>query len=509
MRERRYEYDATGNLTRIADERGGDLRYAYDPLGQLLSALREHEASETFAFDPAGNLLDPPSSKNSGTPHETEELRKEEAHFGEQARHGAPRLAKVTHNLLRQYAGHVYDYDARGNVIGKRWPAGDGGPQELALAYDSENRLITATRTNEQSRQVAHYTYDAFGRRIAKEVSEERREADGAARAVAVKTTLFVWDGDVLAQEIHADKTVTYLYEPDSFVPLARIESGEGIASYAPAGTYLCHINEWELPDVRNNPPPDLLQHEAEKAQAHRGDWALRQERADGNDAAKDRIHYYQCDHLGTPQELLDEHGVSVWSARYKAWGRIYRYNAKDVEQPLRFQGQYEDQETALYYNRNRYYDPDCGRYLMQDPIGLSGGFNLYQYAPNPVIWVDPTGLTKCNAKLTSKQARREVMRRAGIPTSSTPIAQRTPAGSYSNRLPVPPGMEQYAYEIRGDEGRRRIMIISHHQPDSDHACAHWHVGEAKALDENGMPTTFDHGSWKYQTAGGHVVEHK
>ncbi|NHZ83844.1 DUF4150 domain-containing protein [Massilia sp. CCM 8695] len=395
LRERRYEYDATGNLTRIADQRGGDLRYAYDPLGQLLSALREREWSETFAFDPAGNLLDPPSRKDGGIPHETEELRIEKAQFGEQARHGIPRLAKVTHNLLRQYAGHLYDYDARGNVIGKRSPAGDGdggGAQALALVYDSENRLITATRTNDQGRQVAHYTYDAFGRRIAKEVSEERREANGAARPFAVKTTLFVWDGDVLAQEIHADKTVTYLYEPDSFVPLARIESSEGVESYAPPDTHLCHINEWELPDARNNPPPDLQQQEADKAQGHWEVWTQRQKRA-GIDAVDDRIHYYQCDHLGTPLDLLNEDGVSVWSGRYKAWGRILRYSANDVEQPLRFQGQYEDAETGLYYNRYRYYDPDCARYITQDPIGLNGGTNLYQYSPNPTAWVDPLGL--------------------------------------------------------------------------------------------------------------------
>jgi len=63
--------------------------------------------------------------------------------------------------------------------------------------------------------------------------------------------------------------------------------------------------------------------------------------------------------------------------------------------QPLRFQGQYFDEETGLHYNRFRYYDPDCGRFISQDPIGLYGGNNLYQYAPNPVDWIDPEGLAK------------------------------------------------------------------------------------------------------------------
>jgi RHS repeat-associated protein len=65
------------------------------------------------------------------------------------------------------------------------------------------------------------------------------------------------------------------------------------------------------------------------------------------------------------------------------------------VEQPLRFQGQYEDPETGLYYNRHRYYDPDAGRYITQDPIGLLGGVNSYQFAPNSIVWADPTGLAR------------------------------------------------------------------------------------------------------------------
>ncbi|KAA8993837.1 type IV secretion protein Rhs, partial [Affinibrenneria salicis] len=63
--------------------------------------------------------------------------------------------------------------------------------------------------------------------------------------------------------------------------------------------------------------------------------------------------------------------------------------------QNLRFQGQYLDRETGLHYNLFRYYDPQCGRFTQPDPIGLAGGINLYQYAPNPLSWIDPLGL-KC-----------------------------------------------------------------------------------------------------------------
>jgi RHS repeat-associated protein len=59
----------------------------------------------------------------------------------------------------------------------------------------------------------------------------------------------------------------------------------------------------------------------------------------------------------------------------------------------LRYPGQYADDETGLHDNTFRYDDPEIGRFISPDPIGLAGGFNLYQYAPNPVSWIDPLGL--------------------------------------------------------------------------------------------------------------------
>lgn len=86
-----------------------------------------------------------------------------------------------------------------------------------------------------------------------------------------------------------------------------------------------------------------------------------------------------------------------MWSAKYNAYGKVTHLafgGGEQLDQPLRFQGQYFDVESGLHYNRHRYYDPEVGRYLTPDPVKLAGGLNQYQYTPNPTGWVDPLGLS-------------------------------------------------------------------------------------------------------------------
>ena len=60
--------------------------------------------------------------------------------------------------------------------------------------------------------------------------------------------------------------------------------------------------------------------------------------------------------------------------------------------QSFRLQNQYCDLETGLHYNLMRYYEPEAGWFVNQDPIGLAGGENFYQFSPNTQSWIDPLG---------------------------------------------------------------------------------------------------------------------
>jgi RHS repeat-associated protein len=165
---------------------------------------------------------------------------------------------------------------------------------------------------------------------------------------------------------------------------------------------------------------------------------------------------------------------------------------------PFRYQGQYEDAETGLYYNRFRYYDPNIGSYLSQDPIGLLGGeFNLYTYVHNPNCWVDSLGL-KEEPFETSRAARREAMRRAGIPTSQQPLSQSRNKSGY-----------EYTYEVPKPGGGTELKSVQQQTMDRSHIGEpHWEAGKVK-VDEAGNPRMNDYDRPKLENEGKKKANYK
>ena len=198
------------------------------------------------------------------------------------------------------------------------------------------------------TKETWSYTYDALGRRIGKgrlkneEVSETSFPHDLSGNDLENQTR-FVWDGSHLLQEIHPDGRYTYIYtDPDSYEPLAQVHN---------------RTNE------------------------------------DGE--SRQQTHYFHCDQIGIPREMTNSEGNLVWFGDYYGWGKLKSETnvTETAHQPFRLQNQYCDLETGLHYNFFRYYEPDCGRFINQDPIGLGGGDNLYGSTPNAQGWIDPYGL--------------------------------------------------------------------------------------------------------------------
>ena len=113
----------------------------------------------------------------------------------------------------------------------------------------------------------------------------------------------------------------------------------------------------------------------------------------------RQQTYYFHYDKIGIPREMTDKDGNLLWFGNYTGWGRLKEETkvTDSAYQPFRLQNQYVDRETGLHYNFFRYYEPDAGRFVNQDPIGLLGGDNLYQFAPNVQDWVDVFGLARRN----------------------------------------------------------------------------------------------------------------
>jgi RHS repeat-associated protein len=110
----------------------------------------------------------------------------------------------------------------------------------------------------------------------------------------------------------------------------------------------------------------------------------------------EDKNYSIITDYLGTPAQMYDDRGKKTWEMDLDIYGKVRTFEGSSLNEcPFRYQGQYEDEETGLYYNRFRYYDPDMGNYLSQDPIGLEGNNpTLYGYVKDVNDYIDVFGLS-------------------------------------------------------------------------------------------------------------------
>jgi RHS repeat-associated protein len=153
--------------------------------------------------------------------------------------------------------------------------------------------------------------------------------------------TWFGWDGDAMTLDVIDGQAREFIYRPESFEPLAVLgQTAQG----QQLGT----------------------------------------------------LHYVN-DPNGCPTRLIDGKGQVLWAASYSAWGAVDQLHASAVSNPIRLQGQYEDGETGLYYNRYRYFDSYTGTFISADPLLIEAGNNLHEFASNSLMWTDPLGLKKCN----------------------------------------------------------------------------------------------------------------
>ena len=352
-------YDAYGNVisqkSRSFRQDGYDRRYAWNASGRLQSVIDGIMGGRTsYAYDAVGSLMS--ARYEDGT----DDYRMPDA-TGNIFRSRDRRDRKYGKGGRILHDRHYdYLYDVEGNLILKTPRRGLTPHPNHEISEESGTHIVW---------QTGDYAYEWYGNGMLKEVRLPygkivRFEYDALGRRTAKlfngHVFRYLWDGNVMVQEWQyeekdrpqhsidefgrirmqgeepVENLVTWVYEEGSYVPVAKIQNGERYTIIS--------------------------------------------------------------DYMGRPVEAYNSYGNVVWQADYDIYGDLR--NIKGIRDfiPFRQLGQYEDDETRLYYNRFRYYDPRIGNYISQDPIRLMGNNpTLYGYVGDLNNWVDIFGL-KCKS---------------------------------------------------------------------------------------------------------------
>lgn len=386
----RHQYTPGGLRSQTRLPSGEVIQYSYTPQGQLATLhyqehlvaqierdgagrelIRNHgnNLNTQYHYDPQGRLIAQRTGKLSGQQFAAISQRRYSysqqgnlAQIDDSLR-GSTRYQYDANQRLTQVQGpnpEVFIHDPAGNLLANssQTPTGQQAPgnrlnlfADAHFSYDTYGNRTLQTRGKQGALKthyqynslnqltavavngaITQYAYDPLGRRISKRSTEKSVEFLWLGNHLLSERCVFTSASDPAAKVNESAASKIYLFKPNSFEPIAFVQN-EG-------------------------------------------------------------IYYYHLDHLGTPQEITNQQGELVWAVSYKAYGNLALALKAEVENNLRFAGQYFDEESGLHYNRFRYYDPACGRFINQDPIGLLGGVNNYLYVPNPTGWVDPLGLS-------------------------------------------------------------------------------------------------------------------
>ncbi|HHX7215857.1 TPA: RHS repeat-associated core domain-containing protein, partial [Escherichia coli] len=405
--DRDYGWSDNGDLVRISAPRQ-TREYGYSATGRLESVRTlapDLDIRIPYATDPAGNRLPDPELHPDST------------------------LTAWPDNRIAEDAHYVYRHDEYGRLTEKtdRIPAGvirTDDERTHHYHYDSQHRLVFYTRIQHGEPLVeSRYLYDPLGRRMAKRVWRRERDLTGwMSLSRKPEVTWYDWDGDRLTT-VQTDTTrIQTVYEPGSFTPLIRVETENGEREKVQRRSLAEKLQQEGSEDGHGVVFPaelvrllDRLEEEirADRVSSESRAWLAqcgltveqlaRQVEPEYTPARK--VHLYHCDHRGLPLALISEDGNTAWRGEYDEWGnQLNEENPHHLHQPYRLPGQQYDEESGLYYNRNRYYNPLLGRYITQDPIGLAGGWSLYAYPLNPVNGIDPLGLSPADVALMRKK---------------------------------------------------------------------------------------------------------
>lgn len=367
--EVRSAYDLAGRRTRRSSSIGNTVCWSYDHAGRVAEVTWNERRLASQTFDAAGRAQEQrlgPWVVRTCQHDDDGRIVRREWRSGPDAsirRYDYDRCGNPTLRDHSLYGAVRITYDSVHRPVHQVDAAG----HDVRLQYDAAGNLLrpvatpgraSARRLRVETFREQTYSFDTAGRlvhvhapqgekhlewntrnQLAAAVTEHHGRIEFAydalgrrvSKSVAGRRTRFYWDGDLLLAELESGcGPREFLFHEGTFEPFAFVAS---------------------------------------------------------------EVFYFDNDASGLPQEIINEQGQCVWSAAFGPLGEDATLRQEQVPNPIRFPGQYYDEELKLSYNRHRYFDSSIGAFISQDPLGIDEGVNLYRFAPNPWRWSDPLGL--------------------------------------------------------------------------------------------------------------------
>ena len=394
-----YGYDIKGAVNHISAGMSGkrkpwEANIAYDRLGRETSRMMPGCVENTMHYDSIGRPA------HQRVRHNGQTLYDKSYTWGDNLR------------LLRTFdtingRSVRYDYDAFGSLSGAVY--GDGShqwrnPDAMGNVYDSPDRTDRSYGRGGQLREDRkwRYYYDSHGNLVLKTMRrmEPLRNVEARDEFLAWQSGdyAYTWQGNgMLSSVTRPDgKTVTFRYDALGRL-IEKVFDGR-VYRYLWDGDVILH--EW---DYAESDRPNTVVTETGEVTLDRPEpvenlitWVYDSDSyVPTAKIVGDRHYSIISDYIGRPVQAYDDNGNVVWQANYDIYGNLRNLHGSRQFIPFRQLGQYEDEETGLYYNRFRYYDPKIGNYISQDPIRLAGNNpTLYGYVGDCNIELDALGLS-------------------------------------------------------------------------------------------------------------------
>ncbi len=400
----RNTYDEVGNRTERFTEivnrnetTGHRIKHIYDMLDQVIGIAIDNHPPISISRDPAGQIV-------------SEQLSPKLSRKTEFNANGYPTRQYVSSNTS-PICDVVYTYDAAGNLLEKR----DDKTGVNKFTYDPVDHIIQHL---DPLGNIKQFVYDSTGDLLRTRVSEVPPETPKSTwtREGKYEGTLYRFDraGNLIEQRNKHDtlflewdlnrrlveskkngQSTKYLYDPFG----RRIEKQS-------IGNRVMYF--WD-DDILIGDQIEDHSSATQKQQSCSREWVYFPDSftplamiSTRNPAS---LLYYHNDPNGCPTKLFSEDGTVMWAADYTIFGGIDQVHIDTVDNPIRLQGQYHDDDINLHYNRYRYFTPSISQFISQDPLTIFSSENLYEFAPNTLGWIDPLGLKKCNITKTAKKA--------------------------------------------------------------------------------------------------------